>query len=254
VKLEHNMSNEKIKTYKNPARVKTLDYKPYVPQYQLLGVEPGEYKSAVVPENTPIAVPKEAAQRARKVGLQQPYAEAAPSPVGRGKGPIPNVGNNVEHSWSGVDEEIIDDLDESKLDPNHPMVDNNDYVSASALGLSEEEMPMLDEVQNPPPKRFVGDPKRFMGEISPAQIMAAAIYSETSPEEDLFPILRDLEEGSYLLIVSGVPVCSGPKEEIEEQTRSFIFGEHEMCDGNPISDEEIIVLKKSAIKIGAFLE
>lgn len=228
------MSNEKVKTYKNRERdIASENYKPYVPQYQVLGVEPGEYKSAVLPETAKVlAEPSENNPRGRKVAIRQPYAESVPSPVGRGKGPIPNVGNNVEHTWSSVNGEIIDDFSDGQLDPNHPMVDNNDFVSSASLGSQREEMPMLDEVQEPQPK----------------------VFAQSSSSDDLFPIVRDLEEGSYLLIVSGVPVCSGPKEEIENEAKALIFGEHEICDGTPIPDDDIVVLRRVLIKIGLFLE
>src|ERR1700677_176037 len=143
------MSNEKIKIYKNRERVIAEQYKPYVPQYIIEGVEPQEYKSAVLPSHTKIVdKPQEDNPRARKVGVRQPYAESVPSPIGRGKGPIPNVGNNVEHTWSGMDGDIVDDVSgQELLDPTHTMVDNNDYVSQAAFGIQHEELPMLDEVE-----------------------------------------------------------------------------------------------------------
>lgn len=241
--------NSRIKTYKNRNRQAPEKYNAYVPQYQVRGVEPAEYRSAVVPENTQVAVPKEAAQRVRKVGVRQPYAESVPSPVGRGKGPIPNVGNNVEHTWSGVDGDlvdIIDNLDEQTLDPNHPMVDNNDFVSDAALGFSaqQEVLPMLDEVKSPPRKRFTQQEVQRAFEAKPQHTVT----------EDLFPVVADLEDGSYLLLVDGVPVCSGPKEEIEEQARALVFGEHEMCDGNPVPEDDIVIIKRVTVKVGLFLE
>lgn len=236
--------NSRIKTYKNSNRQAPEKYTPYTPQYQVLGVDPEEYKSAVVPENTQVAVPKEAAQRSRKVGVRQPYAASVPSPVGRGRGPIPNVGNNVEHTWSSVDGDIVDDLDGQAIDPNHPMVDNNDYVSGAALGVSQEDLPMLDEVNNPPRRRFTQQEVQRAFDGKPRQ----------TGSEDLFPIVADLQDGSYLLFVEGVPVCSGPKEEIEEQARALVFGEHEMCDGNPVAEDDIVIIKRVTVKVGLFLE
>lgn len=259
------MSNDKVKLYKNKQRGQET-HKPYVPQYQVLGVEPGEYKSAVVPLDTPVAQTSTDNPRAKRAPLRQPYSEVVTSPVGRGKGPIPNVGNNIEHTWSGVDGDIVDDLSGESMDPNQSMIDNNDYVTDQSLGLGTsqanvrapilaeivknqpltaiayqgqyrpvEVLPTLNEVRNPPPKQFINAP-------SP------------SVEEDLFPIIRDLEEGAYLLIVNGVSICSGPKEEIEDQARALVFGDHEICDGNPVPDDDIIIIKRVPIKIGLFLE
>jgi hypothetical protein len=51
-----------------------------------------------------------------------------------------------------------------------------------------------------------------------------------------------------------VPLCSGPKEEIEDQARALVFGEHEMCDGNPVPVDDIVILKRVKVKVGLFLE
>lgn len=237
--------NSKIKTYRNSGRQAPEKYIPYVPQYQVLGVEPEEYKSAIVPENTLITTSQEPAQRNRKMGMRQPYAESVPSPVGRGKGPIPNVGNNIEHTWSGVDGDIVDDLGNQTLDPDRLMTDNNDYVSDVALGLPhQEELPILDEVKNPFRKRFTQQEAQQAVETKSSQTFS----------EDLFPIIADLEDSAYLLLVEGIPVCSGPKEEIEEQARALVFGDHDICDGNPVAEENVIVIKRMTIKIGLFLE
>jgi hypothetical protein len=237
------MSDNKVKTYTSRDRGSPEQTKPYVPQWQILGKEPGEFKSAVVPENTKVATPKASDNnpRVRKAAIRQPYAEAVTSPVGRGRGPIPNVGNNVEHTWSSVDGDIVDDLSsELPVDPDRPMIDNNDYVTPLSrnMGLPEELPMLLDEVKTPPAKQFA----------------VPQTTTTPAPENDLFPVVNDLEEGAYLLIVSGVPVCSGPMEEIQEQARALVFGEHEMCEGNPIPDDDIIIIKRVPIKIGLFLE
>lgn len=236
--------NDKVKIYKNPQRSEQEQRKTYTPQYQIIGVEPEEYKSAIA-TGTPVAAPRTPVvptpsdnPRTRKPGIRQDYAETATSPIGRGRGLVPNVGNNMEHTWSSVDGEIVDDV---SLDGNHPMVDNNEYVSDAALGLSQnfrEELPALDEVKVPQTKKFVQPP-------------VAAAAPDT---DDVVPILYDLAEGDYLLLVNGVAVCSGPVEEIQEQARLLVFGEHEMCDGSPIPVDGVVVVKRVPIKVGLFLE
>lgn len=241
------MSNGKVKTYSNPDRNKQqAAFKPYVPQYQIMDIEPEEFKSAVVPANYPVAKPSEDNPRVRKPSVRQPYASVAPSPVGRGKGPIPNVGNNIEHTWSGVDAEIIDDLSGQEIDPNHPMIDNNEFVTSEALGLppESEEMPELDEVKNPQPKKFTSQ-QEF-------QLMVEQ-DSKVSLDETM-NVLQDMQENSYLLIVDGVAICSGPFEEIEDQARSLVFGEHDLCEGQPIPVDDIIIMKRVAVKVGLFLQ
>ena len=67
-------------------------------------------------------------------------------------------------------------------------------------------------------------------------------------------ILQDLEEGSYLLLANGIAVCSGPLEDIQEQASALVFGEHDLCAGNPIPVEDIVILKRAVIKFGLFLD
>lgn len=242
------MSNDngRVKTYKNKARNQESVVKPYVPQYQVHGIEPQPFRSAMVPTSTSVvgsATRPLDNPRVRKAGLSQPYAAVIPSPVGRGKGPVPNVGNNMEHTWSSVDGAIVDDLADA-IDAGQAMIDNNDYVTNEALGLPPEEMPTLDEVATPQPIKFTMSP----GHAQEFEQMARETH------EDLLDVVNDLEESAYLLIVEGVPVCSGPLEEIQDQARALVFGEHEMCDGNPVPVDDIIILKRVSVKVGLFLE
>lgn len=217
------MSNDKIKVYKNKERSKPEVNKNYVPQYQIMGIEPEEIKSAVSTGQHTISIPDTNDNpRTRRVSVRQPYAELDPSFVSGNKGPVPNVGNNMEHTWSSVDE-LIDDL--SEIEPNHQMIDNNDYVSEKALGI-----------------------------LQPAQI-ENPVKTFVAPEEDAtISVVSELSEGDYLLLAGGVSICSGPVIEIQEQARLLVFGEHPLCDGNPIPIDDIIVIKRVPIKIGLFLE
>lgn len=234
----------KVKLIKNPERNKPAAYKPYVPQYQVHGKEPQEYQGgAVVPGQQmtrPTPLPSDN-PRARRAPVRQPYAEPAPSPIGRGRGPVPNVGNNMEHSWSGVDNEIVDDLSNPEYDPQHQMIDNNDYVTDAALGYQSG--PTASDIS---PNYQVFAPTAIEQEIE-------AVHHPADPD-DLLPVLVGLDNESYLLIVAGVPVCSGPKEEIEDQARALVFGEHELSDGNPVPIDDIIILKRVKVKVGLFLE
>lgn len=232
----------KVKTYKNPDRNKPEPFKAYVPQYQVNGIEPGEYHGAVVPSGTQVARPSADNPRMKKPALRQPYAPVdTPSPVGRGRSPIPNVGNNMEHTWSSVDgQDIVDDIS-GEVDPNHLMVDNNDYVTDQAFGFQAG--PLAAEIAKGP-----------QGQVSfEEEVQAHPVHSQDTVQ-DLIPILSHLDDESFLLIVAGVPVCSGPKEEIQDQARALVFGEHEMCEGNPVPIDDIIILKRVKVKVGLFLE
>jgi hypothetical protein len=245
------MSSTKVKIYKNPERDKAVTHKPYVPQYQIMGVEPAEHKSAALPHSQmhtaqkPYAGSTDNPRDKRPHIRQQPYAEAVPSPIGRGRGPIPNVGNNMEQTWSGVDGEIVDDISES-LDPNHPMVDNNEFVSANALGLTDDkpttmEVGAIDSLRN----ATLEIEKTFLTEN---------VLQNALQEEYLSKLIKQLNEDEYCILVDGNAICSGPADYIQEQTRSLVFGEHELYNGNPVSVDDILVIKRVKIKVGVFLD
>lgn len=198
-----------IKIYKNPARAIPKAPKPYVPQYQVMGIEPEEYKSQGSYGYT-IAMQKTPQPREQRPFVRQPYAEV-PS-IKLDSGPIPNVGNNVEQAWSSVDG-IVDDL--SDVDLNHPMIDNNDFY-----------------IENEEPKKTIK-------------------FEEVS-DSDLLNNINELENEQYLLIIKGVSFCSGSMEYVEQQTNLLIFGNHESFS-EPVSVDDILIIKKIKLKIGVFL-
>lgn len=230
------MSTIKVKIYKNPARDKVEVHSPYVPQYQLMGVEPLEHKSSIksnMPDSSVSLGPKEIPKDQKSYIRKLPYAEVASLPIGNGLGLIPNVGNSIEHTWAGVDDEIVDDIYE-KLDSNHPMVDNNDFVSVKALGLVEDSNYEKKTLSKP--------------------FLTENILKNALEEDNLSSIINKLEEDEYCLLVKGEVIVSGPFTHIEDQTRLLVFGEHELYNGNPVSIDDLMVIKRVKIKIGVFLE
>jgi hypothetical protein len=255
-----NDTDGKIKVYKNPGRNMNADYKPYVPQYQVEGVEPKYHNGAVGPGNVTLARPSALPldnPRARRAPVRQPYADVTESPIGRG--PVPNVGNNMEHTWSSVDGGIVDDFSDN-VDQDHAMVDNNDFVTPQALGLQDSNSAVVGFHQNginasDIPSPFV--PQSVQFETAEEEIdeqSAGPRRQHTDETSDLLSVVADLADESFLLLIDGTPLCSGPKEEIEEQARALVFGEHELCDGNPIPIDDIIILKRVKVKVGLFLE
>ena len=205
-----------------------------------------------MPGGTQIARPSADNPRGNKrPALRQPYAAVTTSPIGRGRGPVPNVGNNMEHTWSSVDGEIVDDLTGETVEPSEQMVDNNEFMSDQALGYQSGFT--AEDIQGPMKRGnvVIEQPSDFLTGMQEASVEPQAPTGDT---EDLLSIVADLTDESYLLIVTGVPVCSGPKEEIEDQARALVFGEHEMCDGNPIPIDDIIILKRVKVRVGLFLE
>lgn len=197
---------------KNPARNIPDKKQNYIPQYQVLGIEPTEYVSPPLPKNILISKGAPENPRLPRAAVRQPYAEIAPSPLG--KDPLPNIGNNVEHTWSSVDGEIIDDISElDGLDPEAAMIDNNDFVSG-----------------------YIESSRESVSDFS--QLMDG---------------MRNIEDHECVVFVKGIWAYSGPQNVIEEAVQAMIFGDDEICEGKPIPVEDILVLHKLPIKVGVFL-
>ncbi|CAB4197037.1 hypothetical protein UFOVP1290_557 [uncultured Caudovirales phage] len=228
------MSNN-VKLYKNSERNKPENYKEYVPQYKLRGIQPEDFKSSVVVSSNQM-LDKQTSDnpRMRAPGTRQPYAEVVQSPIG--KGPVPNVGNNMEHAWSGVDNSVFDDVFQD-IDPSHPMIDNNDYVSDEALGVNEEKQ------------------MKFHKEEDTLDVVPSSLKEISAKDTDsLISILENSIDNEYILLIHGTPLYAGSLNEVQEQCKLFVFGQHELCNGKPISVTDVIVIKRVPIKIGLFLE
>ena len=235
------MPSDKVKIYKNPARNQTSNARQPIPQYQLLGIEPQEHKNAQFAPGQVLmtrgGVSNENNPRTRTATIRQPYAEAALSPIGNG--PVPNVGNNMGHTWAGVDESIIDDLS-NQIDPNHPMIDNNEMVSPI-------EEPLMEIQDNEPIQMLEQQSKPFW--------TAEDLQSAISKSFEDNPVgLSNLQDNSYILLIRGDIISIGSLQEIEEEANVLLFGDHELCNGKPLPLEDIVVLKKVKIKTGLFLE
>jgi hypothetical protein len=230
------MSQPKI--YKNPARNINTPTSKYVPQYQLMGVDPevhsGSAPHAVVvqPEPLPLDNP-----RVKKAPMRMNYAESVPSPIGRGRGPVPNVGNNMEHTWSSVDGELIDDISINDLDPNQEMIDNNDFVDIESLRLSAEVK--IKGTENKP----------FL-----TQVDLQKAISTNQANEEILDLLVNLDNADYLLFLKGTAFVSGSLDFVQEEASKLIFGEHPEVVGEVVSPDDIIIIKKIKLKVGVFLE
>jgi hypothetical protein len=241
------MTQGKVKLYRNPERKKPDNMSVHTPFYQQAGIEPQQYVSPTAPSyhsGQPRKAPLSTDNpRAPRPAFRQPYADPSPSPVGRGRGLLPNVGNNLEQTWSSVDGNIIDDLSEN-FDPNAIVVDNNDYVSAEALGLPPEGEELAAEVEE------VAD------EPAPEEIMIKSertLIAGDLQNETLINVIQQLEEDEYLLMVEGECICSGSLEDVQTHARGLAFGEHPLCDGQPVPIDNILVLKRVPVKVGLFL-
>lgn len=210
------MSENKVKLYKNPSRKENAEYKSYVPQYQLLGIDPVEFKSSTVPVDTKISQNSQDNPRIKEIGFQKKFDT---SDVPNTQINLPAVGQNREHTWAGVDGDIIDDLE--VIDVKSKMIDNNEYLSEEALGHKEQ---------------------------------VKTNTTVPSTEADLLITLSKLEDKNYIILVDGTVVSSGTLEHVEKEAELLAFGDHPICDGEPIPVNELLIIKKIPIKIGLFLE
>ncbi len=235
------MSNRNVKLYKNPDREKPETMKRYVPQYQLMGVEPEEYHSATVPSGTLIS--RNTTQlpstnpRAQRSSIRQPYAVQSPSPVGRGRGPVPNIGNNLEHTWSSVDGEIVDDV--SHQFDEHQLIDNNDFVTDSALNIDAPNDVDLS----------LGQGQSFITERE----LKNALNKDSIVNVENALSGYKFSDNEFILMIKNTVFAIGDKDFIEKTVKELVFGEHPVCESNPISTEDLLVLKNIPIKIGVFL-
>lgn len=212
--------SEKIKFYKNPARNIQDNSENYIPQYKTRGVVPETVNRSVginQSSNNTAQVKNVDNPRLRSNMVIQPYGSVVQSPIGQGQ--LPNVGNNMEHTWSST--EIIDDLN---LDPNQEMIDNNEYVTDTALGIKTE---------------------TFQTKQTPKQVES---------ESNIFGIINNAEDNECILFVKGAPICSGIISLIQDQVALLIYGEHPEFKDQSILVDDIVVLKKVPIKVGVFLE
>lgn len=117
--------------------IKGPAYKPYVPQYKLRGLEPQDFVGTkgekfltphkpIVVKGTPDMSLCKPTFRGMPSAQNVPFAEAVSTQQAFD---IPNIGNNNENVWSGIDQFVIDDMG---LDQNHQMIDNNNFVDIDA--------------------------------------------------------------------------------------------------------------------------
>jgi len=225
------MPDRFVKLYKNPYRnnaaISENKSETYVPHYKMMGIEPEKAESEKNVFAAKLAIPEkdEANPRLRTLSIRH---EANIPNHQSNVGGLVNVGNNMEHTWSGVDGEIFDDVSSLTLDNNHEMIDNNDFV----------------EITEPSKQDNI---KKFLTEIDLKEALTAEFQEKLSP----LPLIG---EDEYILIVDGVVIDIGPINKIEGQANLLVFGDHEICEGNPVPAENLLILKRVKVRVGLFLE
>jgi hypothetical protein len=138
---------------------------------------------------------------------------------------MPNVGNNIERTWADTD--VFDDFSTyesgDQVDPNHPMIDNNEDDPNNYADIPEV-------IQSAPEPQQEGD-------------------TEESDNQSF-----QIENNQYVLLVFGNILKVGTLEEVQSEVQKLIFGEHDLDLENSITTDDIIVLKRVNIKVGVFIE
>lgn len=118
-------------------KINKIDYSPYVPNYKKMGIEPtyqisSKAQDFYAPHNQSLSNKHYLDNdnpRIRKpdiaVSKNVPYAEVSEmAPVHS----VPNIGNNIEHAWVGVDGHIIDD---AELNEDYAVVSEDEIQTVS---------------------------------------------------------------------------------------------------------------------------
>lgn len=147
-----------------------------------------------------------------------PFAEVVVEDFPIGTGPVPNVGNNIEHTWAGVDGEIVDDVG---LDDG-PIIDNNDYIDLESVKI-----------------KSANEAIQYEEDMNAYNSMSALIDT------------KNLNE--YSLLIFGEFYSSGTLEEIQKEVTDILYNQHILSKHANITLDDITVLKKMQIKFGVFI-
>jgi hypothetical protein len=122
---------------------------------------------------------------------------------------------------SSIDSMVIDDNGDVAKLPNNQFIDNNDYVDID------------------------------YGNVLPSNLLKdkTTISQTQHMEEELSP-----QVGDYILMVFGKIVISGSLKDIENRVRKIMYGDDDSFTGAPIKTDDIVILKRLAIKIGIFID
>jgi hypothetical protein len=207
------MSKEKF--YRNPERGNDKPPQPYKPQWKIYGKEPTIMNGESTPPFTAQVV-----SPPKNIGNNVPFAETTVPTFKHDK--LPNVGNNVENTWAGIDSISIEEEDEVQIQ-NQLMIDNNDFVK-----IPTNNSPLLDRLNK--------------------------VYQAPQKKQDASfdNVLASLQANDYILLIKGKIFAIGSLESIQNEITSLIF-EEKLAAMNASMDD-LVVLKNVQIKVGVFLE
>jgi hypothetical protein len=192
----------------------------YVPNYRKMNITPIGRPSVGAGQ---FVVSRGSTSNPRERAVPQtrtiPFAEVVVDdsfPIGAG--PVPNVGNNIEHTWAGVDSDVVDDVG---LNDDTLMIDNNDYIDLEAAAVGNVVRQIQEEED------------------------LAAYQAMTSLDT------KNLSE--YSLLIFGEFYSTGTLEEIQKEVTDILYNQHELSEHASISLDDLTVVKKMNIKFGIFI-
>jgi hypothetical protein len=166
-----------------------MTFKPYVPQYKEMNLQPMRYPARQVPPAEPapnfFGFNKKREAQSSIPPTNVPYAEIGHKPHST---QALNVGNNIENGWTtakNLTPNAFETVEQSvPFNPNQPMIDNNDYHI---------------DFNTPIPSR------------PPLKV-------ESPPVKSGVPNI-----GEYVLVLNDEVVFMGTTEAVEEQLLSLAF-------------------------------
>jgi hypothetical protein len=223
------MMNKNTKLIKNPERGKTAPFKPYVPQYQLRGITPTPPPEEMGTEASPgkklpfgtYFLPKAQTKKSYPILKNLPYAEIGATPF---NAPLPNVGNNNEVVWAGMDAVSLDEdgnpIDMEELG-DQKMIDNN-----------------WEQEEFRPPLQILEEEND-----EGAETMTVSDTSQLNVGYD-----------EFVLVVRGEIVSTGAFDGMQREVRALVLGGHPATAGEPVEVDEIVLLKRVPVKVGVFID
>lgn len=119
------------------------------------------------------------------------------------------------------------DFNNFELPKNGAVIDNNDYITLPFMPKPDTSRKNVSNVLNQKPAE---EPENISSE-----------YEKTLPEI-----------GEYILIVKGKIIFIGSLYDVEETSKSIIYGDD--INHQNISSDDLMILKRVSLKIGVFIE
>jgi hypothetical protein len=218
------MTDTKPKYFTNPLRKVEKPYTPYVPHYQMNGIQPAKVggmpvdtKGVPTPNRVNIVAAMPGPQRSTPLIVPRnvPYANLTQSNFGPPPGfiSLPNNGNNIEQAWHG---DVLEEGDVQLSDADE-VIDNNEFVNVEALQM----------------------PSKFDDQL------VDDLPSENESEEMIISI------GEFVLLVDGNVMIVGSQEKVQEAVQAILFGEFPGVGQKSMDD--LIVLRRVEVKAGVFI-